>query len=77
MPLDTEAQAFADALAKVPMPDFATASVADYRAFLAAFPPPPGDAVASVEDRNLPGPGGSLKIRVYHPQPGTCLPLTV
>ena len=77
MPLDTEAQAFADALAKVPMPDFATASVADYRAFLAAFPPLPGDAVASVEDRSLPGPGGSLKIRVYHPQPGTCLPLTV
>ena len=77
MPLDTEAQAIADALSQLPMPDFATASVADYRAFLAAFPPLPGDAVESVEDRSLPGPGGALKVRVYHPQPGARLPLTV
>ncbi|HEV8312458.1 MAG TPA: alpha/beta hydrolase [Burkholderiaceae bacterium] len=74
MPLDPQAQALADALAQVPLPDAATLDIAAYRAFLAAFAPLPGEPLASVQDRFLPG---ELKVRVYHPQPGARLPLTV
>ena len=77
MPLDPQAQALADALAHAPLPDPATLTIAGYRAFLTAFPPLPGEPLASVQDRTLPGPDGAVKIRIYHPQPGECLPLTV
>ena len=79
MPLDPQAQAFSHAMAQVPAPDLSTLSVADYRAFLAMFPPlpQPDDALAGVEDGSLPGPGGALKIRLYRPLASGRLPLTV
>ena len=79
MPLDPQAQAIADAMAQLPAPDFATLSVADYRAMLAAGPalPTPDDALANVEDGRLPGPGGALKTRTYRPPAAGPLPLTV
>jgi acetyl esterase len=79
MALDTQAQAVADAMAQWPPLDFASLSVADYRAGLAAFPPPPTPEVAlsAIEDRVLCGPGGDLRYRLYRPRASGRLPLTV
>jgi len=77
MSLDPQAQALAEGLAQVPMPDPATLTIAAYRAFLAGFPPLPGEPIAAVHERSLPRPGGGLKLRIYHPQPEARLPLTV
>lgn len=77
MPLDLQAQAVADALAGLPAPDPATMTIEAYRAFVGAFPPLPGDPIAGVEERSIPVPGGALRVRLYRPQHGTRLPLTV
>lgn len=80
MPLDTQAQAFIDAMVQLgPPPDLATLSASDYRAALAAFARPLASDVtlAEVTDRAVPGPAGDLKIRLYRPLAAGRLPLTV
>jgi acetyl esterase len=42
-----------------------------------AMPPPQDARVAQVEDRNIPGPGGSLPIRIYTPEGGGPFPVIV
>jgi len=79
MPLDAQAQAFANLLVSMPMPDWSTLDVAAYRSMLAAFPPLPtlDDELASVEDGSLDGPAGPLAVRVYRPHADGPLPVTV
>lgn len=67
MPVHPQAQMFLDQSAGQPQPY--EMSLADARAMMDGFNALAGDpqAVASVDDREIPGPGGALRIRVYRP----------
>ncbi|HEY2709367.1 MAG TPA: alpha/beta hydrolase [Caulobacteraceae bacterium] len=67
MPLDRRAHRLLDMLAAAGAE--APASVADRRAALAALAQSADDATipATIEDREIEGPGGALPIRVYRP----------
>ena len=69
MLLDPQAQAVADLLKQAPSPDFASLTVGQYRAILAAIPPfsRQDDGLASVEDGTLFDADGPLKMRIYRP----------
>ena len=70
MPLDPQAQDFLTRLAAANLPSFQEHTVAQLRAqmdmsthFLGELP-----RVAHVEDRGIPGPGGTLRVRIITPQ---------
>ena len=70
MPLDPQAQDFLRRLAAANLPSFQGHTVAQLRAqmdmsthFLGELP-----RVAHVEDRGIPGPGGTLRVRIITPQ---------
>ena len=70
MPLDPQAQDFLRRLAAANLPSFQEQTVAQLRAqmdmsthFLGELP-----RVAHVEDRGIPGPGGTLRVRIITPQ---------
>jgi acetyl esterase len=78
MTLDPQAKALLDAFAAMPAVDFSAVDAAQYRAMMngpSMFAP--GDAVAQVEDREIPGPGGPLRIRLYRDESRGHLPITV
>jgi acetyl esterase len=78
MPLDPQAQAILTAMAAMPPIDFSTIPAAVFRAAMSGpsmFAP--GDAVAQIENREIPGPGGPLRIRIYRPVTGAPLPITI
>jgi len=64
MPVHPQARAVLDQLAA--LPDFSTLEPPVARQ-LAAVPGPPGEAVSRVEDREIPGPGGPVPVRIYTP----------
>ncbi len=64
MPLDPQCQLVIDQLAALSF-DWTSLEPARVRAAFAAMPLVPGEAVARVEDRTLPGPAGPLPVRVY------------
>jgi acetyl esterase len=66
MPLDPQCRALIDQLAAFDL-DWTTLEPAQVRALFSAQPLPPGEAVARVEDRSLPGPAGPIPVRVYRP----------
>ena len=79
MPLDPQAQDFLRRLAAANLPSFQEQTVAQLRAqmdmsthFLGELP-----KVAHVEDRGIPGPGGTLRVRIITPQTGGNGPLPV
>ena len=67
MPVHPQAQMFLDQTEGQPAPY--EMSVADARAMMDGFNALAGgpQAVASVDDRDIPGPGGPMRIRVYRP----------
>ena len=68
MTLDPQAQAMLQALSRLRPFDFATLTGEGYRAVMdrsGLFAA--GDAVHSVEEREIPGPGGGLRLRIYRP----------
>ena len=68
MPLDPQARAVLDQLGTV-MPDLSVVEPATIRQLTeAALGLVPGEPVARVEDRTIPGPGGDLPVRVYTPE---------
>jgi len=78
MTLDPQAKALLDAFAAMPAVDFSSIDAPQYRAMMngpSIFAP--GDAVAQVENRSIPGPGGPLAIRLYRDESGGNLPITV
>jgi acetyl esterase len=78
MTLDPQAKALLDAFAAMPAVDFSGIDAPQYRAMMngpSMFAP--GDAVAQVENRSIPGPGGPLAIRLYRDDTGGNLPITV
>jgi acetyl esterase len=69
MPLDPRVKRFLNLLAAGNPPDARTLTIEERRAGLAALMKFSGPEVAldRVEDRIVPGPGGSLRIRLYSP----------
>lgn len=78
MPLDPQVQAIVDAYAAMPKVDLSAIPAAIFRA---AMDKPsvyaPGDEVAQIENREIPGPGGVLRIRIYRPKASGRLPVTL
>lgn len=79
MPLDPQVQAIVDAYAAMPKVDLSAIPAAIFRA---AMDKPsiyaPGDEVAQIENREIPGPdGGVLRIRIYRPKVAGRLPVTM
>ena len=71
MPLDPQLVALIDAMASNPdaKPTHAQSSEearVGYRALGAMFGP--GEEVASVDDRSIPGPSGEIPVRIYTPE---------
>jgi len=79
MSLDPHVQALLDAMAAQPPPDYARLAPADLRAAMAGGQAmfAPGDAVARIEEREIEGPGGPLRLRLYYPDTAGPLPLTL
>jgi acetyl esterase len=78
MTLDPQAKAILDALAAMPAVDYASIGAPEFRAMMdgpSMFAP--GDTVARVENRDIPGPGGPLGVRLYHGVEGAGLPIVV
>ena len=69
MPLTPETQAMLLAMAQQGAPVYYEMPPDDARAAYKKLRTagPPGDAVAQVEDRMIPGPGGEIPVRIYRP----------
>lgn len=79
MPLDPQVRALLDAAAARGAPPTHTLPVEEARAapMLGHDPAVPLEAVASVEERAIPGPGGAQRLRVYRPIGQGPLPILV
>jgi acetyl esterase len=79
VPLDPQVQQLLDQMAAIGMPPLSSLPVDEGRKALDAFREMngPGEDVAAVEDRLVPGPGGDIPVRIYRPEAGTTLPVVV
>jgi acetyl esterase/lipase len=64
-------------LAALGTPPVGTVAAPEARIAAAARPLPPGAPVARVENRTIPGPAGSIPVRIYYPTEQTPLPVLV
>ncbi|HEY4024891.1 MAG TPA: alpha/beta hydrolase [Candidatus Dormibacteraeota bacterium] len=67
MPLDAQVQVLLDQMKALGFPGFAALDVSQARSLFSQVERPPGEPVAGVEDRVIPGPGGDIPVRVYRP----------
>jgi len=79
MPLDPQARMLIDQLAALGGAPTNTLSVAEAREGMRNMTAmrPPGDEVAHVEDRRIPGPLGEIPVRIYAPEGKKPLPVLV
>jgi acetyl esterase len=79
MPINPQVQALLDEFNKQGLPPFDQMSVTQARLVSLGFRDLQGEAeaIGEVRDILVPGPAGSLPVRVYHPEPGKSLPLVV
>src|SRR2546423_4901398 len=77
MPVDPQVQTVLDEMAALGFPGFAGLEAGRARAVIGAMERAPGEPVASVEDRALPGPAGPIPVRLYRPSADASLPLVV
>jgi acetyl esterase len=79
MPLKPDVQALLEQFEAQGVPPFDEMSVPQARDAIGAFRDLQGEPepVGEVRDILVPGPAGELPVRVYHPEPGTALPLLV
>src|SRR5262245_44094267 len=73
MPLDPQARLLLDQFASTGAPPLHEMAVPDARQLMDTLRTmsPPGDPVAHVEDRTVPGPAGEIPVRLYRPEGGT------
>ncbi|MDE0888977.1 MAG: alpha/beta hydrolase [Phycisphaerales bacterium] len=78
-PVDSELQRLLTIIHDVQSPTISNMTPADARAWSRNFVDPdlPRRPVTSVLDRSFQGPGGDVPVRLYHPKPGTVLPMLV
>ena len=78
MPLDPQAQAYLEQFKQMGI-DYASLSSTTARTMHAQMLSvrPPGEAVANVEDRLIPGPAGQIPIRIYTPRGSGPFPVLV
>jgi len=67
MPLHPQARDFLDKLERSQAPLMHTLSPADARALVVPLRGP-RERMGAIENRTIPGPGGDLAIRIYHPR---------
>lgn len=79
MPLDPQARAVLEQMAAAGLPALGTLTPEQTRQQMAltAAAAPPGEPVARVEDRWIPGPAGDIPIRIYTPEGDAPLPVLV
>ena len=79
MPVNPQVQALLDEFERQGLPPFEQLGVTQARLATLGFRDLQGEpeAVAEVRDILVPGPAGSLPVRLYHPSPGKALPLVV
>ena len=79
MPLDPQARLLLDQMASMGTPPLHTMSVPDARTMMESMNGllGEGDAVAHVEDRQIPGPADAMPARLYRPDGKGPLPLLV
>ena len=77
MPLDPQAEMLLRQFTDVGFPGFAALGVEDARALFGEMERPPGEPVAAVEDRVVPGPAGDVPVRLYRPDVSPAPPLVV
>ena len=73
MPLDPNARGLLDQIAAAGAPPLNEMQPADARVAAGAFAElgGPGEAVAEIVDRTIPGPGGEIPVRIYTPAGGS------
>jgi len=79
MPINPQVQALLDEFSKQGLPPFDQMSVTQARLVALSFRDLQGEPenIGEIRDIVVPGPAGSLPVRVYHPSPGKSLPLVV
>lgn len=79
MPLHPQAQMVLDQLKNSGMPSLHTLSPEEARVAYARMRSRPGnlEPVAKVEDRQIPGPAGSIPVRIYTPEGSGPFPVLV
>lgn len=79
MPLKPEVQGLLEEFEAQGLPPFDQMSVSQARDVAGAFRDLQGEPeeVGEIRDILVPGPAGNLPVRVYHPSPGTPLPLLI
>ena len=79
MPINPQVQALLDEFSKQGLPAFDQMSVPLARVVTLGFRDLQGEPqdVGEVKDILVPGPAGNLPVRLYHPSPGSKLPLLV
>jgi len=79
MPINPQVQGLLEELAKQGLPPFEQMSPTQARLVALGFRDLQGEPenVREIKDILVPGPAGSLPVRVYHPSPGKSLPLVV
>jgi acetyl esterase/lipase len=77
MPVDPQAEVLLSQFEEMGFPGFAALGVEQARALFGEMERPPGEAVAVVEDRSVPGPGGDIPVRLYRPDVSPPPPLVV
>jgi acetyl esterase len=80
MPLDPQVKILLDQIASAPGPKLHTLTAPDARRVTGSMfkvPPERTEKVFKVEDRKIPGPGGSIPIRVYTPEGNGPFPVLV
>jgi acetyl esterase len=65
MPMHPQARAVIDIMAQMGVS--LSGNPSDLRALIASFPRPAGEPVGAVVDRTVPGAGGEVPVRIYHP----------
>ena len=69
MPVDKDTQAVLDLLKQLGAPEFSTLTPEQARKLSLAPPPAEPTAVHAVENRTIPGSGGTIPVRIYRAEP--------
>ena len=77
MPLDPQVEFILGQFREMGFPGFAALGVEQARALFGEMERPPGEPVAVVEDRVIPGPGGDIPVRLYRPEAAAAPPLVL